>query len=386
MNSKVTLLGATVFLVATLSNLANARNSPNIFNKDTQKVFSVRNPQTIIFTFQPDGGNPDWVREMTGLAGLNAITYGHNTYVAVGNDGTIWYSTNNATWQEAVISGYASFNAVEYGGNGRFVAVATEGTIWYSDDGAKWTESLSPDLELYDPDFYDVIYAQGVFIAVGVSIGPVPTIFSSIDGESWRVSLYGQYGLSGSFESIAYGNNSFVAVGTNGNIYVSNDGGQLWKNVSLPMNSNPYYDNSLHSVTYGNGIFVAVGDNAYIWYSNDGTTWKLASGIQQSTMTLSSVTYGNGVFVAVVSDTGVDLVDKPIWYSPDGVNWQAGGGIQPNPCASNVYSVFDSVDFLGSFFIATSRNTWAFAHHPEYYSPDGMNWSSIQQTMGGCQP
>lgn len=34
-NGKVTLLAATFFLVATLSNLANARNSPNIFYVST---------------------------------------------------------------------------------------------------------------------------------------------------------------------------------------------------------------------------------------------------------------------------------------------------------------------------------------------------------------
>ena len=378
------LFGAIFFFIASFLNVAMARNSPNIFNKDTGEVISVRHGASFMFTFNPDGSNFNFVREITGYAYFNAITYGNNTYVAVADDATIWYSKNNGKWTEATLSGHAAFQAVEYGDNGRFVAVATEGTIWYSDDGANWTESLSPDLELYDPNFYEVIYANRIFVAVGVVMGPVTAIFTSTDGESWYVASIGPDNLPGIFESIAYGNNTFVAVGTNGSIYMSNDNAKDWNNVSLPKNNNPYLDNDLYAVTYGKGVFVAVGDNASIWYSNNGTNWALASGIEQSSMTFSSVTYGNGVFVAAIGDTGWNLTDKTIWSSTDGVNWQAGGGNEPNKCASNVYSTFDSVDFFGDFFIATNRHPYTIAHYPEYYSTDGQNWSSVQQSMGGC--
>ena len=385
MRKNFTLFGAIFFFIASFLNVAMARNSPNIYNKETRRVISVRSG-TFIFTFDPDGSNFEVVPEITGLAYFNAITYGNNTYVAVADDATIWYSPNgnNGTWKEATLHGEANFQAVEYGNNGRFVAVATEGTIWYSDDGANWAESQSRDLSLYDPNFYEVIYANGVFVAVGVVLGPVTAIFTSTDGESWHMASIGPDNLPGVFRSIAYGNNTFVAVGTNGSIYMSNDNGNDWNNVSLPKNNNPYLDNDLYAVTYGKGVFVAVGDNASIWYSNNGTNWALASGIEQSSMTFSSVTYGNGVFVAAIGDTGWNLTDKTIWSSTDGVNWQAGGGNEPNKCASNVYSTFDSVDFFGDFFIATNRHPFSIATYPEYYAPDGQNWSSVQQKMGGC--
>src|SRR5262249_591565 len=194
---------------------------------------------------------------------------------------------------------------------------------------------LSPDLELYDPDFYDVIYANGVFVAVGVVLGPVTAIFTSTDGESWHMASIGPDNLPGVFGSIAYGNNTFVAVGTNGSIYMSNDNGNDWNNVSLPKNNNPYLDNNLYAVTYGQRVFVAVGDNGSIWYSNNGTNWALVqpagSGIEPSSMAFSSVTYGNGVFVAAIGDTGFDLDDKTIWSSTDGVNWQAGVVLNQTP-------------------------------------------------------
>ena len=89
------LFGAIFFFIASFLNVAMARNSPNIFNKDTGEVISVRHGASFMFTFNPDGSNFNYVPEITGYAYFNAITYGNNTYVAVADDATIWYSKNN---------------------------------------------------------------------------------------------------------------------------------------------------------------------------------------------------------------------------------------------------------------------------------------------------
>jgi len=54
------------------------------------------------------------------------------------------------------------------------------------------------------------------------------------------------------------------------------------------------------SVTWGNGTFVAVAGNGFsyqIQTSRDGITWIFRSSASENAWT--SVTYGNGVFIAV---------------------------------------------------------------------------------------
>jgi hypothetical protein len=63
--------------------------------------------------------------------------------------------------------------------------------------------------------------------------------------------------------SIAYGNNTFVAVGLNGAIVVSNNNGNSWNSI----NPSPTI-NHLYSIAYGNNTFVAVGDNGAIVVGN----------------------------------------------------------------------------------------------------------------------
>ena len=55
--------------------------------------------------------------------------------------------------------------------------------------------------------------------------------------------------------------------------------------------------NNLNGVAYGNGTFVAVGSNGTILTSRDGVSWTVRT--SGTANTLYDVTYGNGLFVAV---------------------------------------------------------------------------------------
>ena len=67
---------------------------------------------------------------------------------------------------------------------------------------------------------------------------------------------------------------------------------------------------NLSSIAFGNNIFVAVGSNTVIASSdNTGSTF----GIKSTEYTFEDVTYGNGVFVAVGY--------KIIYTSTDGDSW-----------------------------------------------------------------
>ena len=67
-----------------------------------------------------------------------------------------------------------------------------------------------------------------------------------------------------SLNSITFGNNKFVGVGSR-TVIVSSDNGS---NFTQTLDNTTFQD-----VTFGNGIFVAVGSREIIYTSTDGDTW-----------------------------------------------------------------------------------------------------------------
>ncbi len=103
---------------------------------------------------------------------LYGVTYGSGKYAAVGDAGTILYSTDATTWTMAdynvtMADSKASGNAlrcVAYG-NGQFVAVGDNGWTVISPDGTHWIGQSSATVN----DLSSIIYRRGGFIAVGAS-------------------------------------------------------------------------------------------------------------------------------------------------------------------------------------------------------------------------
>ena len=144
---------------------------------------------------------------------------------------------------------------------------------------------------------YGVAFGHNTFVAVGLGGATA----SSMDGTNW-VSVN-----SGSAEhlyGVTYGGGTFVAVGASGKILYSD--GTNWNGANSGSAA------LLNAVTYGGGTFVAIGDvdffgNATILTSGDGVSWNPAdSGVPGL---LTAVTYGNRSFVAV-GETGLILGDR----------------------------------------------------------------------------
>jgi hypothetical protein len=86
--------------------------------------------------------------------------------------------------------------------------------------------------------------------------------------------------ISGNFSLILRGcdvwqRNTFVAVGANGTILTSPDGGTWTLRASLPTNS-------LYGAAYGNGTFVAVGYRGAILTSPDRVAWTQETTVETS--------------------------------------------------------------------------------------------------------
>ena len=135
---------------------------------------------------------------------LKGISYANDGFIAVGDHGSIFTSTDGMIWTDRSVPTTGGFRGVAYG-SGVYVAVGDIGAT--SNDGMSWSlNSGNPPVQLQR-----VVYGNGVFVAAGDSGSPfysTPSLYSSVDGMNWRLrwssgDLYAP--------TLAYGNGEFLA-------------------------------------------------------------------------------------------------------------------------------------------------------------------------------
>jgi len=198
-------------------------------------------------TLSPNGYSYYYNRNLYGVA------FGNSTFVAVGDYGKIVRSTDNgASWSHVTSGKYEGSGAYSlYGtnylrgvtfGNNTFVAVGYTGKIIRStNDGSSWDNVTAVNSD----NLYGVTFGNGTFVAVGQS-GTI--IKSTNNGASWSSSSSGGKTLNG----VTFGNNIFMAVGEDGRIVkstadgvTSTDDGSNWSSSSSGTT------NDLKGVTFG---------------------------------------------------------------------------------------------------------------------------------------
>ena len=116
-------------------------------------------------------------------------------------------------------------------GNNTFVAVGDSGNIVRSaDNGSSWENATSPTAN----GLYGITFGNNNFVGVGLS-GNI--IRSTDNGSSFSTvaspTANGLYGIT-------FGNNTFVGVGLSGNIIRSTDNGTSWEKTTTDSNSKLY--------------------------------------------------------------------------------------------------------------------------------------------------
>ena len=295
---------------------------------------------------------------------LNGVAYGNNTYVAVGDYGTILTSPDGVKWTVQNSRTTMQINGVVYG-NGMFVAVGTNGS-WYealgfvltSPDGVTWTQQNCNDA----PALNAVTYGNGTFVAVGSSLIESPyiyssTILSSHDGVAWTVASElpkAPRDQDPLLTGVAYGNGTFVAVGVYlesfpsfKSIAATSPDGVSWTTVTGLSNVGS-------GVAFGNGIFVAPAGNRVL-ISSDGLSWM--TWLLDSDRLSGGISYGNGVFTATGRPVGT------MYASSDGVQWTEQD--------SRLNIELLGVAYGKNGFVAVGRSGAISA------SPDGATWSPM---------
>jgi len=158
---------------------------------------------------------------IAGIAGQEwfSVTYGNGAFVAVGvgTDPVMRSTDGGRTWSSATAPASNSWFSVTYG-NGVFVAIGqgtpgTQRAIRSVDGGLTWTAQVTPAV-----NWRAVAYGEGVFVGTKTNFGV--NIRSEDDGETWvRVDeppLPNGSSLSREWRSVAFGNETFVALATTG--------------------------------------------------------------------------------------------------------------------------------------------------------------------------
>lgn len=241
----------------------------------------------IVYTYEQNQADTN---KFGGDVTLLGIAYGNEIYVAVGDWGRIWISSNGINWIQTRGRGVDPYSPTsslfDYTpeikfANGYFLIGTDTGLIKKSTNGIDWiTVYQYPDQEL-NRDNYSInrlVYGNNTWVAIGRNI-----FFQSNNGDEWNniessllipTSQF-QAGLAG----LAFGKDKFVAGATAGTMAYSFDG-SAWTNINSPF---PFIEpdeygqspSNINAIGYDQKVgWLAIAENGDMAVSSDGITWK----------------------------------------------------------------------------------------------------------------
>ncbi len=299
------------------------------------------------------------------------IAWNGSVYVAVvfvqfpNNTSTyrIFRSTDLNTWTKTydvpVNNNSYLAESITYG-NGKFVffsnsfASSNTNTVYNSTDGINWTSSLVSGFSGSSYCSKDIIWNGFVFVAVG----QYRNIAYSTNGTNWTVVSTNS---TGTFKSIAWGNNNFVIFSPDLSFVLTSPNGVTWTQRNLPSGSTGT------SVAWSGSAFVTSPGTLKTWATSpDGITWTARSYSTVYPVTgfaTSTSAAGGGVVVS----TGAGL-----FYSND-------NGVTVSTPYTGSLAVISALETNGSVFVAGGSsetiNSSGQGLPTLLYSYDAINWN-----------
>jgi hypothetical protein len=190
-----------------------------------------------------------------------------------------------------------------------------------------------------------------------------------------------QFPSTEDISAIAYGNNTFIAVGNKGTISRSTDGGMNWNRPT----TNPFTANyNIRSIAFaGSSTFYAVGEaNSVENYviklvrsTDNGANWTELPSLQTAVgIGVGKVSFGGGKII-VAGAFGSGSVFTVVVSSDNGVTWSTAtpGCFSPDRYLGSVAAMYD-----GTRFIISGGNL------VNAYSADGLTWTRLFTAVSGA--
>jgi len=272
---------------------------------------------------------------------FDEVAYGDSTFIAVGQNGRIYTSSDNGTtWSRATWDGSsAHLTGLAYGNNVS-IAVSSSNVIKSTDKGSNWTLKSSA------VEVYDMVYGNRA------ASGEVATVDTITHGGDHDNGTYTSVALSGGSGS---GAQATVIVSANNVTSVSiTEGGtglyQIGDVLTIDNGTIGGDDNAtcrVATVTVTSTAFIGVGADGSVCYSTDaspqshGEAWLCPAPIV-SDKKLYGITYGNNKFIAV-GESGTVI------RSDNGSVWETR--------TSNTSASLYSIAFGNDRFVGVGSNT-----------------------------
>ena len=279
------------------------------------------------------------------------IAYGNGRWVTTHGSGNVTaYSTNGGqTWTAGgTLPASTTWSSVTYGG-GKFVAVASGGTqaAYSTDGGLTWTTATLPS----SSDWSGVAFGNNRFVAVSSTDGTAAAY--SLDGITWVASTI----ISAAYNSVAYGQGMFIAVGDTTTAASSPDG-VVWtsRTISTTFSKDVVFGNANRT-----GKFVTISK------SNTATN---VSVITAGATTRARASVANGkIFAVNILEPGSSYTTVPTMTITDPNNTfeapftvRTGKGVLANPSFINRGTQYETASaevFSGNGF-ADNYQTGSF--------------------------
>jgi photosystem II stability/assembly factor-like uncharacterized protein len=215
-----------------------------------------------------------------------------------------------------------------------------KGVILTSPDSETWTARHSGT----DVRLVAIAYGKETFVAVG---GRGMIVTGTRDGSTWEVR---KSGIANDLWAIKFARGIFVAVGAAGTVVTSPDGFTWTKRANLT----PY---ALRNVSYGNDNFIAIGEMGAIFNSKDGVSWARTT--TQNTDHLFGLCYvpAKKAFVSVGGN------GKIMTSLDDGATW------------TERYS--GTSEYLSAITYANEKFVAVGSYGTIVTSPDSLNWTTV---------
>lgn len=329
---------------------------------------------------------------------LTTIAYGASVFV-VGSGpspvSTLRWSSNGTAWTDStfVLSSPTTWpitSVIHTGGNSAtFVAIGQDnaGSIFHSPDGKIFGYSLGGPFA--GGGFATAVSADGganqgsgiaYVVAAGKNSGGATEFWWSADaGLTWTVGTIPSGPPTPTISAIAYGHNTFVAVGTgfgSSSIYYSTDFGATWIPSLYGVISVP---GSFTNILFSSGRFIATantGSAAPVWFSPSpsyGSQFVPASGLPVSINMLAiargATNIVAGGYGSTTTNIQVSTNNGLSWQSVSGVPFNAGG-------CSAIYYNASPPTFYAVGQMTSGENIWES-------TDDGLSWNPSSTTAFG---
>ena len=256
---------------------------------------------------------------------FNEVAYGDSIFIAVGQNGRIYTSSDNGTtWSRATWDGNsAHLTGLAYGNN-ISIAVSSSNVIKSTDNGANWTLKSSA------VEVFDMAYGNRTASGEVTTCGTITHGGDHNNGTYTSVALSGGSGSGAQATVIVSGDNVTSVSITNGGtgLYQIGDvltidnatiGGDDNATIRVATVTVTNATCRVATVTVTSTAFIGVGADGSVCYStnaspqNHGEAWLCPSPIV-SDKKLYGITYGNNKFIAVgQSGTVIRSDDGSVW-------------------------------------------------------------------------